>query len=539
MSYPTYSRGESIIATGRLILALASFAAIYFDPLEPRRFVTATYALLGLYVAYSFVAFVAIVLVARPLEKRERIASHTIDIVFFGTINYLTAGSSSPFFVYFVFTIVCAMLRFGRGGTLLTAAVAGIVFVSSALATHDEPDFEMNRFVIRLAYLAVVTFLMIALAQFHDRVRRDLSRIAEWRRGEWLDRDHLVASLLEEVASIFAATHVALAYDHVGERVAYVASLRDDGFRTVAQSPDVADAILEKSPDAHALRSLPAALRGPAHDLISVPIEGDFIHGRLVLFEDRPALQEDAMLATIAAKMVAGRLDHHYAAEQMQRGAVAEERVRVARDLHDSVLQSLTGASLQISTLPKVISRDPIEFRERISQIADIIMGAQTELRRFIDNLHPERRERPGAVVRVRLRERLAALAQRFWQQWRLTVVTQVEPVVQVLPVELQGEIYALASEIVANAAKHAQAQRVEITIGVDRNDAVIRGRDDGRGFPFHGRFTLDELVATRRGPVTLKDRVTSLKGDMVIDSSDRGSSIELRIPIAALGETA
>jgi signal transduction histidine kinase len=211
----------------------------------------------------------------------------------------------------------------------------------------------------------------------------------------------------------------------------------------------------------------------------------------------------------------------------------------VARDLHDSVLQSLTGVSLQLTTLPKVIERDPIEFRERINQIADIILGAQTELRRFIDNLHPERKHGPGAVVRIRLQERLAALAQRFWQQWRLTVVPQVEPMAQVLSAHLQSEIYALASETVANAAKHANAARVDLAVRVESNFVVVEARDDGKGFPFHGRFTLDDLVASRRGPVTLKDRVTSLRGDMVIESSPKGARIELRIPISALGETA
>lgn len=541
MSTHVHSRGESIIALGRFILALGAFIAVFVDPLEPRRFVAASYSVLAFYALYSSWIVASVVFGARPLDRRARIASHVTDLVFFGVINYLTGGVSSPFFVFFVFTIVSAMLRFDRKGTIATAAAAGVVYLVTALLTYEKDAFEINRFVIRLSYLLVVSFLLISLSDYHGRVRRDLARIAAWPRGRWLDRDQLISGVLEEVAAIFAARHVALAWEHVGERIAFVWTRDGDAFRCVAYGSDVAEAILNEVPTASSVLALPRELR-PMREVrgfLTVPLEGDLVRGRLLLFEERPAILEDETLATLAARVIAGRLDHYYAAEQMQRGAVAEERVRVARDLHDSVLQSLTGVSLQLSTLPKVISRDPIEFRERISQIADIIMGAQKELRRFIENLHPERRQRSGAVVAIRLQERLAALAQRFWQQWRLTVSSEVEPVVQVLPLDMQGEIYALVSEIIANAAKHADAKRVEIRIGVQGNDALINARDDGKGFPFQGRYTLDELIATRRGPVTLKERVSSLHGNMIIETSSGGTSIDLRIPIAAVGETA
>jgi signal transduction histidine kinase len=61
-----------------------------------------------------------------------------------------------------------------------------------------------------------------------------------------------------------------------------------------------------------------------------------------------------------------------------------------------------------------------------------------------------------------------------------------------------------------------------------------IEVEDDGRGFPFHGRFALAELVAQKRGPWSLKERVVSLHGAMTIDSSDTGSRIDIRLPVAS-----
>src|SRR5215212_1554140 len=122
------SRAERLIAGGRFLLAIASFGAIYFDPLEPSRFPTLTYSLLAAYAAYSLL--IAVLTVAMPgSSRRAQLASHLVDLSFFGTVNYMTFGATSPFFMYFVFSIVCAMLRFGRRGTILTAAAALTVFL--------------------------------------------------------------------------------------------------------------------------------------------------------------------------------------------------------------------------------------------------------------------------------------------------------------------------------------------------------------------------------------------------------------------------
>jgi signal transduction histidine kinase len=59
-----------------------------------------------------------------------------------------------------------------------------------------------------------------------------------------------------------------------------------------------------------------------------------------------------------------------------------------------------------------------------------------------------------------------------------------------------------------------------------------IAVKDDGRGFPFEGRHNLRDLFETCRGPVTLKERVASLHGDMVIDSSQKGSQIDISLPL-------
>src|ERR1043166_1076068 len=97
------SRAERLIALGRAVIAAAAFGAIYIDPLEPSLHPAATYALLVGYTLYAL-AFAAWTLVGPAGSPRAaRLVSHVFDLAFFAAVNYLTAGASSPFFVFFIF----------------------------------------------------------------------------------------------------------------------------------------------------------------------------------------------------------------------------------------------------------------------------------------------------------------------------------------------------------------------------------------------------------------------------------------------------
>jgi len=554
------SRAERLIAAGRLSLAIASFGAIYFDPIEPSRFPTLANSMLAAYAVYSL-AVMLWSAAARETSRRAQLASHLLDLTFFGTINHLTFGPTSPFFIYFVFSIVCAMLRFGRRGTIYTAAAALAVYIASSIGP-GYAQFELNRFIIRSVYLVVVASMLIYLAAYQERIQNDLARIARWPRSIRRDHGVLISSLLREATSIFGARRALLAYEHLSGRFAYLGTWDGDAFDVTTEPAETASILLDHdrgtyvssaalhaapldfddstSMSRQASSFPPGAEHGVSPRLVerhaigsvlATSFRGDFVRGRLLLLDGGLPLLEEVNLAKIAVGVIAGRLDHFHAGEQLQRGAVAEERVRVARDLHDSVLQSLTGVALQLRTLPRLIPQKPDEAQKRFAEIEQVIVSAQMELRWFIDELRPERRRNEADSG---LTERLMSLAQRFREQWALEVDNDVAPVVHLLPISTRYEIYAIVNEAVANAAKHASAKRVTVAIDVEAGDVCIDVADDGRGFPFHGRHDLPSLVATQRGPVTLKERVSSLGGSMFIDSSSAGARLEIRVPLRA-----
>src|SRR5438093_2520181 len=170
---------ERPIAATRVLLGVSSLFAIWLDPAEPQRYVHATYILLGVYVVYS--------LAILPFAWRRRTArhfgltTHLIDIAVFSLLQFVTLDPSSPFFVYFVFSVCCGALRWDWRGTLATAV---LVFISYLLMgawmmeTLPASTFELNRFIIRTVYLAVLSSLLLFLGHHELRLRAEIERLA-------------------------------------------------------------------------------------------------------------------------------------------------------------------------------------------------------------------------------------------------------------------------------------------------------------------------------------------------------------------------
>ncbi|HEV2720362.1 MAG TPA: sensor histidine kinase [Thermoanaerobaculia bacterium] len=544
------SRAERLIALGRAVIATAAFVAVYLDPLEPALHPRATYALLIGYVVYSLVSIV----VPAGSSRRFLIGTHVFDLAFFGAVNYLTAGASSPFFVFFVFSIVCAMLRFGRRGTLNAATAAFVIFMLSVVARMDVADFELNRFIIRCVYLLVIASLLVYVADYQQRIQSDLARIVRWRRTPSNSYEQFIGEMMREPALIFGAKRVLLVYEHVASRSGFLGRVADDDLVCERVPRELVETLFDSAPATYVRSGSFAAIteereqtpaappRAPSalppelvaaydiNDVVATPFTGDFVAGRLLLLDGRQPLLEEVNLARIVATVIASRLDHYHAGEQLRRGAVAEERVRVARDLHDSVLQALTGVALQLRTLPRLMQRDAELAQHRLDEIEQTIVTAQKDLRWFIEQLHADHRREDDEAATIA--GRLLSMSQRFEKQWGLTVDADVAPIIPLLPVPMRHEVYTIVSEAVANAAKHASATCVRVKARVDRDAVFIDVADDGKGFPFRGRYTVPELRRQNLGPVTLRDRVTSLGGSMVLDSSERGSAIEIRLPL-------
>jgi signal transduction histidine kinase len=132
----------------------------------------------------------------------------------------------------------------------------------------------------------------------------------------------------------------------------------------------------------------------------------------------------------------------------------------------------------------------------------------------------------------VDLNGRVGELADRVRRQWGVPVTVATEPEHLQVPDQLVNDVFLLIHEALVNAARHAKASSLQLALLREPQQLSIAVADDGQGFPFQGRFTLEELVRDQRGPRTLRERVAALGGSMVLETGPEGSRLRLVVPL-------
>jgi len=176
---------------------------------------------------------------------------------------------------------------------------------------------------------------------------------------------------------------------------------------------------------------------------------------------------------------------------QSEELAIAEERARIAREIHDGVAQMLAFSALKLDLVARLLERDQAKAAMELDQARDTVRETIREVRRSIFALRPVDLERHGFVETVR---RYAA---DFGQQNDVRVRVEIDALPE-LSVKSEAVLFRIFQEAMHNVAKHARARLVEIHLGTDDDGmAFVQVRDDGAGF---------ELASVR-------DRVTSAGG--------------------------
>jgi signal transduction histidine kinase len=257
--------------------------------------------------------------------------------------------------------------------------------------------------------------------------------------------------------------------------------------------------------------------------ILSGTFATDRVSGRVMFPQLPDGDTATGALVSIVAREIGASLDQLYGTRQLRELATREERIRVARDLHDGVLQSLTGVRLEIRALA---SREvPDATRDRLFAIERALAIEQRELRLFIGSLRPTRE--PGSNV---LAERLDALRERIALEWKTPVTIRVTADPDRVPASIVDAVPLMVHEAVVNALKHAAPSRVSVAIEQRANELLIVVADDGHGFPFRGRLTHEQLRDLQDSPRSLIERVNSLGGRLLVESTNTGSRVEMHL---------
>lgn len=194
---------------------------------------------------------------------------------------------------------------------------------------------------------------------------------------------------------------------------------------------------------------------------LSVPlIIKQEVVGALNLYYANPRVfeQEEIDLAVSFCDQTALAIENARLRERAQEDAIAAERNRIARELHDSVTQTIFSASLIAEVLPTIWMRDPEEAQHGLDDLRKLARGALAEMRTLLLEL------RPIGLGEVGLEDLLKQLAEGVSGRIRAQVNVHIEGEA-ILPIDAKLAFYRIAQEALNNAAKHSGAERVEIEI--------------------------------------------------------------------------
>src|SRR6266536_3011442 len=240
-----------------------------------------------------------------------------------------------------------------------------------------------------------------------------------------------------------------------------------------------------------------------------------------------PPFESDAVLEGVALQVI-GDIRHFFSRPRLEQAATEQERVRLAHELHDGLLQSLTGLALQLQAVSRLLDTDIEAARQRLRDVQALIAVDQRELRTWIGDLSPPPAEAmtTGDELALALQE----LCRRAKWQWRLSCEVVIDAQASI-PRTLGDHIYRIVQEGLNNAGRHAHAQHARAELAVRPDQVNIELSDDGIGFPFHGQYDLARLTAHDLGPRSLRERIAALRGSLVLTTGLSGSRLEISLP--------
>lgn len=242
-------------------------------------------------------------------------------------------------------------------------------------------------------------------------------------------------------------------------------------------------ALLNQSDGAEAQRRRQILLDSGYRAIFAVPLMvKEDIYGSLTLYYTnvREFSDEQVNLAVTFADQAALAIENARLRTQIERTAIAEERSRLARDLHDAVTQTLFSASLIAEVLPRLWSRNADEGVRRLEELRQLTRGALAEMRTLLLELRPSR------LTEVPLPDLLRQLTEAVSGRARVPIKLEVSGEAALNP-EVQVSLYRVAQEALNNVAKHAQANQATVKLTLQANRAELSIKDNGRGFSMKG----------------------------------------------------
>jgi two-component system NarL family sensor kinase len=215
------------------------------------------------------------------------------------------------------------------------------------------------------------------------------------------------------------------------------------------------------------------------------------------------------LLATIGLQ-VSIAIERARLAEESAMLVRADERTRLAREIHDTLAQGLAALTLQIETALQHVGRDPDRVRERMEKALATARASLDEARRSVTSL------RAGVTSGKPLAQALAAFVRELTSESGIRVAFEVRGTCELEPAA-EDELFRIAQQALTNVRQHAQARTATVLLECTKRGARLTIEDDGQG------FDVRRIPPERHGIVGMRERARAAGGTLRI-TSKRGN---------------
>lgn len=258
----------------------------------------------------------------------------------------------------------------------------------------------------------------------------------------------------------------------------------------------------------------------PMEAFLGVPVSvGGDPFGNLYLTDKEGGFTDEDIAVVEAISRVAGAaIQVARLQTRLRHMAVIEDRQRIARDLHDSVIQDIFAVGLSLQGLSTRVSE--MEVREQLDSSIDTLDGTVNTLRRYVFELREE------VVPATGLDDKIQALVARMGSAYPTKVELSVEPL-ESYPSD--QELVLLLTEALSNALRHADAAKISVDVMQKGEDILVRIADDGIGFD-------PANIEAGMGLANMRARALGLGGTLELEAEPgEGTTVIARIPIRSL----
>ena len=570
-------RIERWLATARVALAGSTLVAIRMDPTEVLGHSWAAYGLFAFYMANA-------ILILMLLRRRQqstaafRFLVHAGDIAWPALISIFAEGPRSPFFLFFFFVLAAAAYRWGLWETVATAAAEVGLLWLNLVVVHVWPgglerlraltglnvnpqDFDAQRLFMLSIYLLVMGLLLGYLAEQQKHLRAEKAVITGMLARVRVEAGltGTMEQILSEFMSMYGASRAVMASQEIPSQRVFAGELNRGAngpaeFHWMESASREAGTYLEGFPGQVCYASVDGddwktlALDATGHaipvtnltalsglrqvqtfdSVITVAfLFGSEWRGRVFLFNPswRGEKQEKLRFLLDLVRQVGPAVYNVYLLHRLRRRASAAERARFARELHDGAVQSLIAVEMQVDVLRRQVEANrPIGGE--LGRIQSLLREEVLKLRELMQQM------KAIDVDAQRLVSALRDTVERFERETGINArfVTDLER--PDMPQRVCREILRIVQEGLVNVRKHSEARHVLVRLVSNWEKWSLTVEDDGKGFPFAGRYNQQQMEQAGKGPVIIKERVGLIAGELTIESSPgQGSRVEVSVP--------